>query len=235
MAGTPPTRLLSGTSFVTTAPAATITLFPRTDLSNLHFDTVVTAVYRPYVTTLASSALRQGRPVLLAEGKFHEGDTITTGAVSSPLSLTETVVEAWILTIPVGGGSVDHTIRWLMPDPNGHYAVYLLQGGNWVRIKAESFGSYRSFPIVGGGTIAITESPGLPGWGWAAGAGTLALIAGVVRAFGRHCTRPKPPPNNCRIPAIGPQANRPPDGSARFARGARLAAGGPAALPLHPL
>lgn len=80
--------------------------------------------------------------MLLAEGKFHEGDTITTGAVSSPLSLTETVVEAWILTIPVGGGSVDHTIRWLMPDPNGHYAIYLLQGGNWVRIKAESFGSY---------------------------------------------------------------------------------------------
>ena len=112
--------------------------------------------------------------MLLAEGKFHEGDTITTGAVSSPLSLTETVVEAWILTIPVGGGPVDHTIRWLMPDPNGHYAVYLLQGGNWVRIKAESLGSYRCFPIVGGGTIAITESPGLPGWGWAAGAGTLA-------------------------------------------------------------
>ena len=112
--------------------------------------------------------------MLLAEGKFHEGDTITTGAVSSPLSLTETVVEAWILTIPVGGGPVDHTIRWLMPDPNGHYAVYLLQGGNWVRIKAESLGSYRCFPIVGGGTIAITESPGLPGWGWAAGAGTWA-------------------------------------------------------------
>ena len=163
----------------------------KTDLTDLRFDTVVTAVYRPYVTTLASSALRQGKPVLLVEGKFREGDTLTTGAVSSPPELPETVIEAWTITIPVGG-SIDHTVRWLMPDPDGKYAVYLLQGGSWVRLKAESFGSYLCFPLIGSGVIAVTEAPSLPTWVWAAGAGGLALVLGLVLLFGRSRKKQEP-------------------------------------------
>ncbi len=165
----------------------------KTDLTDLRFDTVVTAVYRPYVTTLASDVLRQGKPVLLVEGKFREGDTLTTGAVSSPLKLPETVIEAWTLTIPVGG-SISHTVRWLMPDPDDKYAVYQLQGGSWVRLKAESFGSYLCFPLIGSGVIAVTEAPSLPAWVWAAGAGGLALVLGLVLLFGRSRSRKKPKP-----------------------------------------
>lgn len=45
-----------------------------TDLSDLRFDTTVTAVYRPYVTALAADDTADGRPALLAEGLFRTGD-----------------------------------------------------------------------------------------------------------------------------------------------------------------
>lgn len=47
-----------------------------TDLSDLRFDTTVTAVYRPYVTALAAGDTEDGRPALLAEGLFRTGDTL---------------------------------------------------------------------------------------------------------------------------------------------------------------
>lgn len=47
-----------------------------TDLSDLRFDTTVTAVYRPYVTALAADDTADGRPALLAEGLFRTGDTL---------------------------------------------------------------------------------------------------------------------------------------------------------------
>lgn len=47
-----------------------------TDLSDLRFDTTVTAVYRPYVTALAAGDTEDGRPAFLAEGLFRTGDTL---------------------------------------------------------------------------------------------------------------------------------------------------------------
>ena len=81
-----------------------------------------------------------------------------------------------------------------MPDPDDKYAVYQLQGGSWVRLKAESFGSYLCFPLIGSGVIAVTEAPSLPAWVWAAGAGGLALVLGLVLLFGRSRSRKKPKP-----------------------------------------
>lgn len=53
----------------------------RTDLTNLHFDTVVTAVYEAYTPGLASEQTREsGQAVILVEGNYNDGDTITVTA-----------------------------------------------------------------------------------------------------------------------------------------------------------
>lgn len=53
----------------------------RTELNDLHFDTTVTAVYTSYVPGLASDAVREdGRAVLLAEGSYREGDSISASS-----------------------------------------------------------------------------------------------------------------------------------------------------------
>lgn len=53
----------------------------RTDLTNLHFDTVVTAVYEAYTPGLASEQTREsGQAVILVEGNYNDGDAITVTA-----------------------------------------------------------------------------------------------------------------------------------------------------------
>ncbi len=185
-----------GSEVYPTAPtrAGCYIAWDKTDLSDLRFDTVVTAVYRPYVTTLASSTLRQGRPVLLVQGDFKEGDALVTGAAVAPAGLSGQVIEAWSVTLPTDG-KTSHIVHWLLPEENGNYTVYLLQGGRWARVKSEAFGSYLCFDMPASGQFAVVEAPGLPGWVWAAGAGGVALIAGLVLAFGRHRTRQKSTPD----------------------------------------
>ena len=170
-------------------------VWDQTDLTDLRFDTVVTAVYHPYVTTLSSDVLRQGKAILMVEGEFKEGDALQTGAIAAPEELSnDEVLEAWSVTIPEDM-VFSHTVHWLMPEENGHYAVYVHQGGQWVRTKAETFGSYLCFNMSGTGEFAVTPAPGLPGWVWAAGVGTLALVVGLVLAFGRRKKSSQPAPS----------------------------------------
>lgn len=55
-----------------------------TDLSDLRFDTTVTAVYRPYVTALAAGDTEDGRPALLAEGLFRTRRHVAGGSRPTP-------------------------------------------------------------------------------------------------------------------------------------------------------
>lgn len=55
----------------------------RTDLRDLHLDTVVTAVYDALLPTLSSEQTREdGRPVILAGGDFNDGDTMAATALT---------------------------------------------------------------------------------------------------------------------------------------------------------
>ncbi len=91
------------------------------NLTGLRFDTDVTAVYEPYVTTLASTQQRDGQPVLLVQGKFREGDALRVSQGSA--SLTENVVESWAVTIPKDGQET-HNVRWRITDKGKRYTVY---------------------------------------------------------------------------------------------------------------
>ncbi len=117
----------------------------KADLSSLHFDTTVSAVYDAYTPALSSAQQREdGRTVFLVEGQYTGGDTmqvsseaptpsafnILSGTFGDKLEqyfscfshgrLPQTVVdrdvlEQWSLTFADDGQST-HTVRYLAPD-----------------------------------------------------------------------------------------------------------------------
>ena len=81
-----------------------------TDLSDLRFDTTVTAVYRPYVTALAAGDTEDGRPALLAEGLFRTGDTqqaVQADTADAPRG----AAGVWTLTLPAIAAVITLVIR----------------------------------------------------------------------------------------------------------------------------
>lgn len=151
-----------------------------TDLSELHFDTVVTAVYEPYITTLTSGVMRDGRDALLVEGDFREGDSLRAGTVDGLTTTPEHTVEAWSVQIPEDGQS-SHTVRWLIPsDGEKAYAIYQLQGSSWQWVHSEKIGSYLCFELSGD-EFAVVPVTQIAWWEWAAAAGvSLVLLCAVV-------------------------------------------------------
>ena len=145
----------------------------KTDLRDLRFDTVVTAVYEPYVTTLASAQQRSGHPVLLVQGKFREGDTLRVSEGESLLS--GDTVETWSSQIPDDEQNT-HTVRWLLPEKGKNYAVYMEHSGSVKEITSEKNGSYLNFDMDGNGTITIVTAAQNGWWIWVVSAGVLVLV-----------------------------------------------------------
>ena len=151
----------------------------RTDLTNLRFDTVVTAVYAPSVTAVASAATRSaGRAAFFTEGHFTDEDAMeATPAVFdfddaqfNPLNrlraYRRTVLEQWQLTLP-DDGAESHTVRYLPPEgAEKHLELYLLQNGAWTRLNAGTMGSYLTFDAPGGEAQLTVLSTATPWWVW---------------------------------------------------------------------
>ena len=151
----------------------------RTDLTNLRFDTVVTAVYAPSVTAVASAAARSaGRAAFFTEGRFTDEDAMeATPAVFdfddtqfSPLNrlraYRRTVLEQWLLTLP-DDGAESHTVRYLPPEGAAeHLELYLLRNGAWTRLDTGKMGSYLTFDASGGEVQLTVLSTATPWWVW---------------------------------------------------------------------
>lgn len=177
-----------------------------TDLSNLHFDTVVTAVYTPYTTAIPTDAKTQdGTPVFLAEGDFDGEVALTaemsqkdtgafhplssglTDAISHYLSLADwyrlpttpihqDVVEQWTLNIPADGQS-EHQVHYLAPDGNTeHTSIYVRQDSGWKKVSTTVYGSYLVFPVSGTEAEIAAVSELSVWWAWA----ILALLVAVI-------------------------------------------------------
>ena len=121
------------------------------DLTDLCFDTVVEAVYTPYITALSSEAVREnGRPVFYAEGDFRDGDTVEALAAEegdfagpeSRLFRKHTWTEQWHVRLPDAGV---HTLRYLPPDEHAHLQVYIRQDGAWEQVQGTQTGRYLAF------------------------------------------------------------------------------------------
>lgn len=161
-----------------------------TELKNLKKDTVVTAVYGQYLTTIASEkAGEHNRPVFLAEGRFTEGDLIEAkeeakdfapGEMQSFIERLSSakVIEQWSIAIP-DDGLLIHTLRYLAPEEgNGELDIYVKQEGTWKRAERERVGSYLLFYIAGTEAEIAVVATVQTWWCWVLGAAIIALVIG---------------------------------------------------------
>ena len=145
-------------------------------LTQLHMDTTVTAVYEPYVTTLASDQERDGRPVLLAEGQFRDGNVLQAAETGAD-GLSGRVIEAWSVQLPEDG-QITHTVRWRIPADGGkHFAVYTNDGDGWTKVKSEVIGSYLRFDLDRSGSFAVVHARQLAWLIWMLAAVCVVLLA----------------------------------------------------------
>lgn len=154
------------------------------DLTDLRFDTVVTADYLPYITSLSSSNLRyDNRPVFFVQGQFQENDALKAEHSAEETFHKEglTLKEQWTITIPADGLE-SHTIRFLPGQDNSH--LYLMKSGSWTRIHPETMGTYLCFEATGSQVELAVAVP------MAAGRNQLLIVAAglVVLAVLALCT-----------------------------------------------
>ncbi len=188
-------------------------------LENLHGDTTVTAVYTPYEPALASAETREdGRPVMLAEGSYSDGDTLTMTAeaqtpsvfhVSSgspgnrirayfeswtsgklpPMSANWEVVEQWSVQIS-SNSPAPYRVRYLPPEGStSRLRVYVEQDGVWQTAEHEAIGSYLAFDLPQSSSRIAIVSTMPVWWVWAAAALLLALLIFLLVHFIRKAVR----------------------------------------------
>ena len=151
----------------------------RSDLTNLHFDTVVTAVYEAYTPALASEQTRDGGlAILLVEGNYNDGSAIAMTAQSlTPAAFdiqsgtvfdriqgyfsclrcgeipsttaNAEVLEQWHVELADDGQNA-HTLRYLPPDGQKDIRIYVREnGGSWQETGCGTMGSYLTFTASG--------------------------------------------------------------------------------------
>ena len=151
----------------------------RSDLTNLHFDTVVTAVYEAYTPALASEQTRDGGlAILLVEGNYNDGSAIAMTAQSlTPAAFdvqsgtvfdriqgyfsclrrgeipsttaNAEVLEQWHVEL-ADDGQDTHTLRYLPPDEQKDIRIYVREnGGSWQETDCGTMGSYLTFTASG--------------------------------------------------------------------------------------
>lgn len=116
------------------------------DLSCVVFDRTFCAVYTAREITLQSEILREdGRPVLLGQGDFLAGQTISLEALEQPPAEADPVVECWEFRLP-SDGSVTQ-LRYLPPREYAAEDIRLMvrSGGTWREAEAQVDGSYLLF------------------------------------------------------------------------------------------
>ena len=180
-------------------------------LDDLHFDTVVTAVYTTYVTTLASDAQRDGgEAVFLSEGLFDDGAQLTAEQITLPEGelprLSEdfwtavrqafgaqtvrygAVLEQWQVTIP-DDGQVEHLLHYLPPeDGRGELVVYVKDADGWTMHECGDFGSYATLTLPAGQTQIVLARLRAVWWVWLipAGAALLVLVCILLAVRKKH-------------------------------------------------
>ena len=192
----------------------------RTDLRDLHLDTVVTAVYDALLPTLSSEQTREdGRPVILAGGDFNDGDTMAATALTltpeefhaadgsfadraanwfsylkegqlPPLTVNRRVAEQWRVSLP-DDGQETHTLRYLPSQDASHLRLYVNDGGSWQAVSCDTVGSYLSFTAGGASPEFAVVTTASVWWPLAAAIAVCVAIVLAILLGRRHCRRRK--------------------------------------------
>ena len=149
----------------------------REDLSDLRFDTTVTAVYTPRLTALGSSIMRSAaRPAFFVEGAFddtaafdavpaiYEFDTGKEGAWRILRSYRRAIEEQWELTLP-DDGALTHVVRYLPPEGvSDRLELYERSGDGWTQLETGGMGSYLTFETNARSLELTVVSAATPWW-----------------------------------------------------------------------
>lgn len=192
----------------------------RTDLHDLHLDTVVTAVYDPLLPTLSSEQTREdGRPVILAGGDFNDGDAMAATALTltpeefhaadgsfadraanwfsylkegqlPPLTVNRRVAEQWRVSLP-DDGQETHTLRYLPSQDAPHLRLYVNDGGGWQAVSYDTVGSYLSFTAGGASPEFAVVTTASVWWPLAAAIAVCVAIVLAILLGRRHRRRRK--------------------------------------------
>lgn len=125
-----------------------------TDLSNLLFDMVFQPVYTSLNPTIQSQQLREnGRPIVLATGKFSDPDGIKLEELAEDAVLPEgkEPVESWSIQIPHSEEPVQ--LHYAPPagyDLDNLKIMVRNADGSWRKVSAKTDGSYLVFPVESG-------------------------------------------------------------------------------------
>lgn len=176
----------------------------KMELTELHFDTVVTAVYTPYVSVLSNTENRSnGKPIFFVEGQFDDGAAAEVAALPntpddfdilaedwkdfliksfSGRNVSREIVEQWRISIPDDGHQT-HAIRYLAPDGNPkNLDIYVKEADGWKKADTETVGSYLVFSAEGLETEIAVISTTDVWWIWLiAGALVLLILLYVIR------------------------------------------------------
>ena len=192
----------------------------RTDLHDLHLDTVVTAVYDALLPTLSSEQTREdGRPVILAGGDFNDGDAMAATALTltpeefhaadgsfadraaswfsylkegqlPPLTVNRRVAEQWRVSLP-DDGQETHTLRYLPSQDASHLRLYVNDGSGWQTVSYDTVGSYLSFTAGGASPEFAVVTTASVWWPLAAAIAVCVAIVLAVLLGRRHRRRRK--------------------------------------------
>ncbi|MBQ9188470.1 MAG: hypothetical protein IJ138_04030, partial [Clostridia bacterium] len=179
----------------------------RTALKDVTRDTVVTALYYPYETALASDAVRaDGRPVFFAQGLFSDTDVLLAEPMPQQTELFPVLIgngeaaireyfscfsqgtlpqaeigfllrEQWRLTLPEDG-SASHTVRMTLPDAQTeHLRFYEKHDDTWTQIPYTAIGQYAVLNLSSANPEVAVVSTKSVVWAWLL---LLSLLAGVL-------------------------------------------------------
>lgn len=193
----------------------------RTELDDLRFDTVVSAVYTPYTTAVSAGVSRDnGQDVFLVEGDYDDAAALSAQALAkssedfAPISrgltsaiqhylksaswyrlpgtpINRDVEEQRHLTLPQDG-SQTHTVHYTPPENEiENVRIYTRQNGSWEQADCEIFGDYLTF-VVSGTETDVAAVTVLPvWWAWLALAVILLAILILLILFVRKLIRKK--------------------------------------------
>ena len=188
-------------------------VWDRTDLTDLRFDTTVTASYRRSETALGTALTREnGRPAAYVIGQFQESDTVTAEILpiedddlkqfrpgwlqtakeqirsvfhEPDYSICVAVAEKLRLSFPEDGQET-HTIHYMSPDGRTtDYRLYLKTEEGYERLRAEVFGSYYSFETAGTAPEICLVTTVQSWWFVAYLAGAILILILLVSLFVR--------------------------------------------------
>lgn len=131
------------------------------DFTDLAFDATIEAIYKPYITTLASAQTRDdGLSVILVDGLFTTDSSLTaTETERSDSFAGKQVLEQWKVSV-TDDGKASHTVRYLAPGrQTSGISIYLLRDGTWEKTEYTLNGSYLLFDMDGTeATFIVTAS-----------------------------------------------------------------------------